>query len=245
MNSPIQPPPTAIARPLDLARCASWFVAVLAVSVVAFWPSYISQLSAQSAYTHWHAITATLWLLLLIAQPLAIRTGRRGLHRALGRASLIIAPMVVLTIVLLAHQQMQRFEGERLLIQTYILYLQLSLAAIFALCYAMAIWYRRNRAVHMRFMILTGVTFIDPVVVRLMFQIAPEPAWNYQLFTFALTNTVICLLIWFDRRSPAGRWVFPLMLAVFLTFQIPALLGLTFTPPWQSFAAWFAALGAS
>jgi hypothetical protein len=229
-------------QPLNLTRSAPWFLAALLLALVAFWPTYLSQVGAQSGYTHLHAATATLWILLLIAQPAALRAGRRDLHRMLGRASYVIAPLVVISIVLLAHQNMQPHEGERLLIQTYILYLQLSLALLFAACWVIAIWQRSNRPVHMRFMVLTAITFVDPVVIRLMFWVAPEPVWNYQWFTFGLTNALIMWLIWLDRHSAHGRWVFPAMLGIFILFQVPALFGLTFTAPWQHFAHWFAAL---
>lgn len=238
-----EPARAMTARPLNLTRSTPWFLATLLIALVAFWPTYLSQVGAQSVYTHLHAATATLWILLLIAQPAAIRAGRRDLHRALGRTSFVIAPLVVASVLLLAHQNMQLYEGERLLLQTYILYLQVSLVILFALCYGMAMWKRADRPVHMRFMVLTAVTFVDPIVIRLMFWIAPQPAFNYQWFTFGLTNALILWLIWLDRHSASGRWVFPVMLGVFVLFQIPALFGLTFTAPWQVFAHWFAALG--
>lgn len=242
MNS-VQPARPATVRPLDLTRLAIGFVSLLLIALVAFWPSYLAQMGSQSGYTHLHAVMATVWILLLIAQPLAIRAGRRDLHRLMGRASFLVAPLVVISVVLLAHRNMQLYDGERLLIQTYILYLQLSLALLFAICCGLAIWHRSNTPVHMRLMICTALTFIDPVVIRLMFQVAPVPTWNYQWFTFGLTNAVFLLLIWLDRGSPRGRRVFPIMLGVFVLFQVPALFGLTFSSPWQAFSQWFAGLG--
>jgi uncharacterized membrane protein YozB (DUF420 family) len=241
--NPIAPQTRDVRRPLNLAGSAPYFAVLLALAIVAFWPSYISQLFAQSGYTHLHAASATLWLLLLIVQPLAIRAGRRDLHRLVGRLSLVIAPLVIVSIVLLAHENMQGLTGERLAIQTYILYLQISLGLLFALCYAMAIIKRRDTPVHMRFMVGTAVTLIDPIVVRFMLWVQPIPSWNYQWLTFALTDAVLVLLIWLDRNSPRGRWVFLVLLGVFVLFQIPALFELTRTGPWQSFAHWFAALG--
>ncbi len=232
-------------RQFDLAGSAPYFAVLLVVAIAAFWPSYLSQLFVQSGYTHLHALTATLWLLLLITQPLLIRAGRRDLHRLVGRLSLVIAPVVLVSIVLLAHANIQGLAGERLAIQTYILYLQLSLGLLFALCYAMAIIKRRDTPVHMRFMVGTALTMIDPIVVRIMLWVQPVPPWNYQWLTFALTNAVLVWLIWMDRNSARGRWVFPVLLGTFMLVQIPAVFGLTWTAPWQSFAHWFAALGST
>lgn len=60
--------------------------------------------------------------------------------------------------------------------------------------------------------------------------------------TYGLTNMVFLILISLERTTRAGRLVFPIMLAVFVIFQLPALLELTNAPIWQAFAAWFAAL---
>lgn len=236
----------SLAPPTNFSRSGPYFGALFGVALVAFWPSYLSQRpAASSAYTHFHALTATLWMLMLVAQPLAIRTVRLPLHRLLGRVSYVLAPLVLLSMVLLAHSRIQNLSGEAYAIQVYILYLQASLTVLFGLAYALAIYKRRIVALHARFMVGTGLTLIDPVVVRLMLWADPSPDWNYQWLTFGLTDLVLVALIWAERRSRRGRWVFPAMLAVFVIFQAPALLGLTDGPGWQAFARWFAALGLS
>ena len=233
----------AVARPLDLARSWPWFAGFLLMTLVAFWPSYLSPAGpVASGYTHFHAFTATLWMLLLIAQPLLVRTRRLAWHRTLGRVSYVLGPVVVLSFVLLAHSRMQGLSGERYVLQTYILYLQVSLALVFALSYGLGVATRRKAALHARFMVCTGLTLIDPVVIRMMFWAAPVPTWNYQWFTFGLTDLVLVLLIVLERQSRVGRGVFPAMLVVFVLSQVPALFELTGRAPWQAFARWFAAL---
>jgi hypothetical protein len=70
----------------------------------------------------------------------------------------------------------------------------------------------------------------------------PTPSWNYQWFTFGLTDCVLIALIWLERDGRMGRRVFPVMLGVFILAQLPALFALTDTPLWQAFARWFASL---
>lgn len=234
----------AVARPLDLARSGPWLGALLLIALVAFWPTYLAPRSfiTSSGYTHFHAATATLWMMLLVAQPLAIRTRHLSWHRLLGKASYVLAPLVLLSIALLAHNRLQGLASEGYAIQTYILYLQVSLAVVFGTAYALAIATRRSAAKHARFMICTAITLIDPVVVRMMLWVDPTPDWNYQWFTFGLTDLVLVGLIVLERHSRVGRWVFPAMLALFVATQAPALLALTETQPWQAFARWYAAL---
>ena len=229
-------------RPLNFSRSGPYFAGLFLVALVAFWPSYLSKIFSASNYTHFHAFIAALWMLMLVAQPMLIRARRLAWHRLLGRISYVLAPLMVVSIVLLAHSRIGGVSGEAYAVQTYILYLQASLTVLFGVSYALAIYKRRVVALHARFMVCTALTMIDPVVIRLLFWIDRTPSWNYQWFTFGLTDLVLVTLIWLERHSRAGRRVFPAMLVVFVLAQIPALSGLTAAPLWQAFARWFAAL---
>jgi FtsH-binding integral membrane protein len=227
---------------LDPARSGPYFAGMLLIALISFWPSYLSQLGAQTAYTHLHASLAAVWIVMLIVQPVLIRRRRRDLHRSVGKVSYLVAPLIVVSIVFLAHSNIAGIPAERWALRTYILYLQISLIVVFAFCYVMAMITKRDQAVHARFMIATAFTLIDPILIRLCFWIGPNPTWNYQWLTFGVTDLVILALIFAERNAVRARWVFPLMLAVFVASQIPALLQWTALAPWQAFARWFAAL---
>jgi hypothetical protein len=225
-----------------LAGSGPWFAAFLVVALVAFWPTYLSRVSTLDAYTHAHALTAALWMLLLVAQPLAVRARNLALHRALGKASYGLAPLVVAAMVLLAHHRLQGLEARPFFEQTYTLYLQLSLAALWALCYGLAVAFRRRTALHARFMVCTGLTLVDPVLIRFVIWANPAVDWNFQWLTFGITDLVLLTLIRLERRAAGGRSVFPAMLAVFVLSQAPAVLGGWKSAAWQGFAAWFASM---
>ena len=230
-------------RPFNFTRSGPYFAGLLLLAFVAYWPTYFSRVLSADHYTHFHASLAALWILMLAAQPTLIRMKRLALHRLLGAISYVLAPLIVVSIVLLGHSRIKGLGGEAYAFQTYILYLQVSLTALFAVSYALAVYKRHTVALHARFMLCTAFTLIDPVVIRLMFWMGSRtPTWNYQWVTFGLTDLVIVALIILERRSKSGRKVFPIMLAVFVLAQSVALLGLTNTAPWQAFARWFAAL---
>ena len=44
-----------------------WCLAIIALTAVAFWPGYFSQLREAKVTSHVHAVTATLWVLLVAA----------------------------------------------------------------------------------------------------------------------------------------------------------------------------------
>ena len=228
---------------LDFARSAPYFASLLGLALIAFWPTYLSLGPAGSSmYVHLHAITATVWMVFLITQPIAIRTRQLTRHRAVGRMSYVLAPLVIVSVVLLAHTGIRNAGADDFAIRSYVLYLQTSLVTMFTLSYALAMLTRRVAPLHARYMICTSLTLIDPIVIRVMFWIDPTPTWNYQWLTFGLTDAVLVALIWLDRDRRSTRWVFPVMLGAFALSQAPALLGLTDGSSWQAFARWFAAL---
>jgi uncharacterized membrane protein YozB (DUF420 family) len=230
-------------RTFHLAAAGPYFAGLLLLALITFWPTYVSlPPSANNLYTHFHAMVATLWVLLLIAQPMLLRAGRMRTHRALGKVSWVLAPVFLIAVVLLASSRIKGLEGSAYDTQTFILWLQISLSCVFALSYALAMAWRKSMVHHARFMICTGLTLIDPVVIRLLFWIDNTPDWNYWWLTFGLTDLVLVGLIWIERNASRGRGVFPAMLAVFVLAQIPALLGLTGQAWWQGFARWFAGL---
>lgn len=231
-----------MARMLDLSRSWKYFAGFLLLAFVAFWPTYLSRPTESSGYTHFHAAAASAWMALLILQSWAIGSKRVALHRLSGKASYVLAPLLVVGVLLLAHDRIRGLTGEAYAIQTYILYLQLSLASLFALSYALAIATRRSVARHSRFMTCTALTLVDPVLIRILFWIDPKPTWNYQWVTFGATDLVFLVLIWLERNNRAGRAVFPAMLALFVLVQLPALLGWWEGPLWQGFARWYASL---
>jgi uncharacterized membrane protein YozB (DUF420 family) len=230
-------------RSFHLSAAGPYFASLLLLAMITFWPTYVSlSPAANSLYTHFHAMVATLWVLLLIAQPMLIRAGRLRTHRALGKTSWVLAPVFVIAVVLLAHSRIKGLEGPAYQMQSFILYLQISLTCVFALCYALAMATRRSMVHHARFMICTGLTLIDPVVIRLLLWIDRTPDWNYWWLTFGLTDLVLIGLIWLERNARGGRGVFPAMLVVFVVAQIPALFQLTGQAWWQGFARWFQGL---
>jgi len=227
-----------------------YFVVLLLLALVGFWNSYFSiffqdidvypQFNEVDGYIHFHAATMLLWLGMLITQAFLIRFNKRSLHKSIGNFSYLWVPFIVISLILLAHKQIIIYEYGVSYSRLYILFLQLSLLATFMIAYGLAIVYRHTPARHARYMICTALTMIDPVVARLPID-TPSLPFSYQVVTFAITDLILIILIIIERRSQTGRDVFPIMLGVFLFFQI---LNLTSTRSqiWDGFSIWFARL---
>jgi len=188
-------------------------------------------------YTHLHALTASLWFVLLITQPILVLTKRLDLHRTIGGSAWVLGPVVLVGIVLGAHAKLGTWPAELQDLAAFILYLQVSLGILFGVFWSQGLRYRKDMAVHSRFMVATAFTFVDPVFARLL------PATDITpLITFGLANALILTLIWLERDARRGRWVFPLALGLFVLIELPMLLGFPASDSWASFATWFGGL---
>lgn len=229
----------SLSKPIDISRIWPLFIALLVIAFLAFWPSYFGAgILSASGYIHFHAITATLWMALLIVQPWLIRSYRYSAHKVIGKASYAFFPIVLAGMVLLANHRIRIATPENYPIQSYILYLQIFLALLFGISYMFAIAFRRQTEIHARFMICTGLTLIDPIFARILIFAMPVPIEYHQFITYAITDLVFLILIFAERRSPSGRWVFPTMLGMFLLLQVPTFFVMN-SPTWQAFTEWF------
>jgi hypothetical protein len=224
------------------------YALLLVLAVIAFWPGYVAVPKTElSAWVHVHAVSATLWVVLLIGQPLAIHSGHRQLHRWLGRSSWLLMPILVVSFVGLAHAAVRAATGPELGMQAWFLYIRLVLVTTFVGSYAMAMIHRHEVAVHARYMVCTGLSLIDPVFSRLAWRLFEHNEdINYQTLTFGIVCLILLLLIWMERNARAGRRVFPTMLGVYVLLGLP--LALDFSgwgsvwQTWKSVTAAFAAL---
>lgn len=251
MSSPA-PDPVVCPPP----RRPSWHSAPLSTPVVigagtlfllafgAFWPMYLAKpFATLDRYTHLHAAFGLAWMALLVVQPIAMRRGRLVLHRALGRVAYVVAPAFVVSAVLLAHFRFAAMDEQTLVSEAYFLYLPLHTAALFALASGLGFYYRRQTALHARFMASTALLLIDPVIARLLvFNLPRLPgATTYGLITFGLADLAfIALVLAFRPKVQDARplWAFfgVMLLAHALWFTFSQ------TPAWLAFARWFSAL---
>jgi hypothetical protein len=218
-----------------------YFIGLLAAAVAAFWPKYIARpFSDIDAYTHVHAAAMVTWCGLLIAQPFLVRARRLSLHRALGVLSYGVAPAVVVSSVLLAHYRFRSMDDDAFRAEARNLYLPLSAILLFAVAYTCGISYRRTPALHARFMICTSLTMMDPVLGRVLaFYFPPLPRdLYYQAVTYGSADAILLVLAIADRHRPQSRWVFPIMLALFMTAHV-LWFSWAQSDAWLLIASWF------
>jgi hypothetical protein len=233
---------------------SKFFVVFLALMVWAFWPSYFTRLFEQpSFWFHAHGIALSLWCVLLVVQAQLVRTGRRKVHRLLGRASYVIAPAVVIVSTLFVHYRVApALVGVRVLPPVALHFLALTLISlvVFALFYALAIAFRRDAQVHARWMVCTVFPIVTPVTDRLigghfreLVPLVPQIDGSPILPAagFLLADLALAILALWDWRANRRLGVFPVALAVLISYHVGTLT-LHRVPLWNAVCVWFLAL---
>src|ERR1044072_6219800 len=76
-------------------RAHYYVLVVMAVIVAGFWPSYFTVWSSVPWQSHPHGIPASLWVMMVLAQSWTAHHRQLPLHRAVGKASLLLFPFLI------------------------------------------------------------------------------------------------------------------------------------------------------
>lgn len=172
-------------------RYAHWWVfALIALSGLAFWSGYLSQLDEAPFEFHLHGVTAFLWMVLLAAQSWTIHEKRRDLHRAIGFSSFGLFPFFLASSLLIAVGMAKRYVDETspFHVEYAARLAPLDVVSVIGMSYFffMALKWRKNVYLHARYMLATLVFLINPVIGRLLTDIPPfKIEGDDQLYIFA------------------------------------------------------------
>jgi hypothetical protein len=226
---------------------SAWLFVVFSLAMlVAFWPTYFSRLSAQPTYhPHAHGLAMAAWCAMLVTQAWLIRTNRRPLHRRIGTLSYALVPLMVITTINFIHFRVRAVQDLGAF-GLYFLSLIVNALIAFLVLYGLALYYRRDAAVHARYMVCTIFPLFTPVTDRLIGAHIPsivplvpriDGAPILPVAGFILADvTLLALSIWDWRAN--RRAVLPIALGVVVLYHVSVL---TFyrLPSWAAFGAWF------
>lgn len=220
-----------------------FFVALLAILVVGFWKSYFSQFPTFTKFTyvhHTHTLLLLLWFAMLILQPILIYQKRLDLHRLLGKASYVLVPLLVWS--MLAAIKTQYVNNLPRMPQAQNLaFLYLPVAALipFVTLYVLAIVYRKKPALHMRYMIASAVALVGPGMGRIRFGIHD---FNMAvMFAFALCDVFLVGLLVYEYVKGKNYRPYLVSLLICIVFH-NAFPWIPNSSGWQSIAKGWVAL---
>jgi hypothetical protein len=109
---------------------------------------------------------------------------------------------------------------------------------ILATAFFIAIRYKKDYQLHARGMIVTGLAFIEPAFIRFAFRVISDPFVAYLTTIFTL-YVVFLLIIYCERKQAKARWVFPLIVGLYMIAHGMVLFDILYFPFWRDFVFWF------
>lgn len=198
-----------------------YFILVALVTVFAFIPSYFTRLTKTDAGHHFHGITATLWLLLLIVQPLLYKKRLLTLHRQVGKISFLLVPLIVVGGLNMIHRMLVAKANYPPQLPYQLAFIDFFTLALFILFFVLAIVHRKNIQLHARYMVCTVLGPLIPALTRFLFLIPWIDNFNKSLnMSYVLIELVLLLLLFDDMRSGKIRSPYIIATGLFITQHV-------------------------
>ncbi len=194
-----------------------WGWICLIISLIGFWPSFIEPslagtFTSFSPSISWHVIFTTLWLVLMISQPIMVKMGKINLHRLFGFIGIFIAFGVVYTGFIVQIEVMRpyaKLDDELNAVgQPFFRFIALSIYAIFVVV-ALAL-VKKYSSWHKRLMLLGTLALLQAPLVRMYGNLFDLHDSSGPLGVFTQMGLMVLFIIW-DRLAngrfhPASIW---------------------------------------
>ncbi len=210
----------------------TFFIIFFTLSLWAFWVNYYGRITEEMPFhTHFHGVVMTLWCMLLISQGLLIRLKKHTWHKASGKLSYILVPLIIISGFHISYITIGNMQPGT---NVYYFWVALMFNAIiaFSVLYALAMWYRKKPAVHARYMVSTVFPLVTPVTDRIIHIYIPSlrdlvPTINgmpmVQIHGFLLANLVLLIMVLWDWRVNNRPGPFLTALIIVLIYHISVL----------------------
>ncbi len=149
-----------------------YVLALLVLTFVAFWPSYLSDLPGAKTAHHFHAASAVLWTMLAIAQSWTIHHDKIALHRKTGLTIFLLFPFFLVAGMWVIHVEAATLasgltDPGNLVIAQFGFFDPLANIG-FALLFWGGLRYRHKVHLHARYMLATVMFVVAPIIWRLL-----------------------------------------------------------------------------
>ncbi|HUS19408.1 MAG TPA: hypothetical protein VMZ25_07140 [Terriglobales bacterium] len=217
-------------------------VAMAAVVLIGFGPTYFLKLPGSDSMAtisgrpftplvHLHGAIFTAWVLLFVVQTLLVARHRVAVHRRLGVAGGVLAALMVMVGVSAGIAAAARGAAPPGISPLQFLAIPLGDMLMFTIFVTAALYWRRDKELHKRLMVLAYVSIMAAPVARMPGVMPLGPLGFFGLaFVFALAG-VAYDLVSRGRIHRAYLWGAPLLAA-----SVPLRLMISGTEAWKAFA---------
>ncbi len=213
-----------------------YFALALLLAVIGFFPSYFGNLRNTDAVHHFHGIVATIWMLGLITQSWLIRERMISAHRTIGRMSLLVAPLFVISGLLVVHVMLTKNDEASLAFGERLAFIDIITMCYFSVAYSLAIRFRRKTQLHARYMASTAILLLPPTLVRVAGFIPGIDSFEAALHgSYFICEAIVAILLFDDYRHGGIRAPYLILLTVLVLQHVSFLVS-------PSFSWWTAAI---
>lgn len=219
-----------------------------------FYPSYFAKLFSMQLVYHAHAFFMILWVAMAIAQPFLILQKKTKLHKAIGKTSYLIMPMLFISSYIVIRHTYYNFIGTQAaeleagtstltmekIYSDAAAYIMIGVVYIIWLFvfYLLAIVNRKKMLNHSTYMFAAILTLLGPTVDRIMYQITMYFSGSFNVFVenavFVFILLILAGLIFYHKSK--GNSIKPSVIALSIYISgIAAYHILPKTSFWKSF----------
>ena len=119
--------------------------------------------SSVTAMMHFHAVVMSLYVILLIVQPILISYKKFKTHHLLGKFSYVLVPVIVLSFFAMIYKQYNDKILHKITNAEFVefTFLNIGKLSLFEGCYLLAMIHKRNTPFHMRYIIASALVFVN------------------------------------------------------------------------------------
>ena len=225
------------------SRSPFYFSLLFLIVVIGFYPTYFSKLANIDLKHHFHAIVATTWMLMLVLQSWLVAQKQFQLHRMVGRLSIIVVLLFVISGAVITHTMLAAHNGFSKAFGSRLAFGDITTVLGFVCAYGLAIHFRRQRALHSRFMASTALLALPPALARVFANFVPGVDSFVAAFhaSYLTADLILLTLIIRDYRQgiPRSPYYLPLAIMVIQELSFIVLPGM---PVWNHFTGWLGSL---
>lgn len=217
------------------------FVLIAVISLSGFYESYfqfLPQFRRFPTIIHIHFAAFFCWFAMIIIQPVLIRQKNYILHRRVGQLSYLLAPILVLTIIVLVRDKVQREWAVSLENAAMTAFIGLLDILSFSAYYIIAMIKRNNTRWHVAFIIAASLVVLNPGMARLLNQIKPGLGLlGAVLIPFLVSATII----WYEKVKQQRPVLASPYTLFFLCWTLEIVLLITIPPTalWEKMVSHF------
>jgi hypothetical protein len=183
------------------------FIIITLIVLIGFYNTYFTffpEFEQFKTFHHIHGFVMVLWLFTLIAQPILITKKKYKWHRAIGKVSYILVPIIVITMIVAYRHSFitsvanNGVENSETLIMLFLPFTDILPFTIF---YILAIFYRKDVATHMRYMISTAVLVMSAGLLRLIMVYLGLDFVGSFYVSIVVMALIFVFLIYYDFRN--------------------------------------------